>query len=137
MSVLATPADLASYLGVTVDDARAQLMLDLAEDDAGSLVQPLPEEARGIILAVASRAYSNAAQYSSASDGQASASYSQAAAYLTRAERARLLRMAGRSGGAFTVNPAPNAGADYRDPLLPVTLELEEEYVHDYPDLIQ
>jgi hypothetical protein len=138
MSVLATPDDLATFLGITgnIDTDRAQLLLDLAEGEASAIVTPLPMNAKSVVLTAAARAYANPEMVNSSSVGSVSASFGSGGLYLMRNERRTLERMAGIGAGAFTVNPAPNAGVDYRDPLRSPALEDIEEFTLDYPDLI-
>lgn len=136
MSTVTTTADLATFMNVTVDDTRAQLFLDIVEDDAGSIVSPLPASAKGVILTAAARAYANPAGTSAESVAGASSSWAPGGLYLTRAERRTLRRLAGIGGGAFTIDPTPaDAMQNYQDPLEPPTVEDAETLVMDYPDL--
>lgn len=137
MSLITTTADLATFMNVSVDAARAQLMLDLVEGDAGSIVFPLPPAARGVILTAAARAYANPLATASQSAEGASATWNPGGLYLSRAERRQLRRLAGIGGGAFTVDPTPaDAMANYQDELEPPTIEDAETLTQDYPDLI-
>lgn len=63
-SPIATPADLSLFLGLTVDDARATFLLGLAQDRCEAKVSPLPATAKGVVCAVAGRAYINATNVS-------------------------------------------------------------------------
>lgn len=139
MSILATPDDLAVYMGMagSIDTDRAQLLLDLAEGEASAIVTPLPPAARSVILTCAARAYVNPEGNSSSSVGSVSSSFTSGGLYLMRNERRTLERMAGIGGGAFSINPAPDAGKDYyRDPLRSPSMEDLEQYTLDYPGLI-
>lgn len=118
-------------MAVTLDETRAQQMLDIVEGFASAVVSPLPDAALGVILTAAARAYPNPSGTASESMGGASASWGSGGAYLTRSERNMLRMMAGRGGGAFTVNTAPNAGKYYRDPLRPGTVDDREEFALD------
>jgi hypothetical protein len=136
VSTIATPADLATFTGVTVDETRAQLLLDVIEADAASIVSPLPASAKGVILTAAARALPNPSGTTSMSTAGASASWAPGGLYLTRSERSTLRRLAGMGGGAFTVNVAPNAGQDYIDPLQTPTLDEQEQLINDFPDIL-
>lgn len=136
MSTIATTGDLATFMGVTVDETRAQQMLDIIEADAASIVSPLPASAMGVILTAAARALPNPSGTASMSAGGSSASWAPGGLYLTRSERMTLRRLAGKGGGAFTVNVAPNAGQDYIDPLQTPTLEEQEQLINDFPDIL-
>jgi hypothetical protein len=125
-----TPADLGLFMNVTLDDDRAQQMLDIVEAFASAIVSPLPDAAKGVILTAAARAYPNPSGTSSEAVNGASASWG-GGAYLSRSERSMLRRMAGKGGGAFTVNVAPHAGRGYRDPLRPATLDDAEQFALD------
>ena len=56
---IADPSDLAVFLGTDVDENRATLFLQLAQDKCESIVTPLPATALGVILDVAARGYGN------------------------------------------------------------------------------
>lgn len=138
MSTIATTTDLDTFLGLgdSIDTARAQLLLDLVEDDAASVTTPLPATARGVILTAAARAYANPAGTASETVGSVSTTYGTGGGmYLTRAERRTLRRLAGIGAGAFTIDPTPaDAMADYVDALTPATLDDAEQLVLDQPD---
>lgn len=136
MSTVATVSDLQTFMGVTVDETRAQQMLDIVEADAASIVSPLPASAMGVILTAAARALPNPSGTTSMSSGGASASWLPGGVYLTRAERMTLRRLAGIGGGAFSVNLAPDAGQDYIDPLQTPTLDEQEQLINDFPDIL-
>ena len=110
---LSTPADLGVYLGVTdLDEARAGLLLQLAHDRLETIVSPLPDTAKSIELAVAARAYSNVSSAQSMGLGSANISFGSTASagglYVSKAERADLRRLAGRTG-AFTIDLLPES----------------------------
>lgn len=111
---LSTPADLGVYLGVDIDTARAELLLQLAHDRLETIVSPLPDAARSLELAVAGRAYSNVSSAQSMGLGSANISFGSSAGagglYVTKAERADLRRLAGRTG-AFMIDPLPDESA--------------------------
>jgi hypothetical protein len=101
-------SEFGTYLGLgdSIDVPRALLVLQLAEDRCRTIVSPLPASAKGVVLDVAQRAYTNATGSSSETAGpfvNAAPSYGVS---LTTANR-RELRMIGGSGGAFTVDPTP------------------------------
>lgn len=105
---IATPDDLAAVLGATVDWGRAVTLLDLAQELCTTVIDPVPNNARSVVLGVAVRAYSNPQNLVSEGASPFSVNYGTAAGglYLTRQDRATLLRLAGR-GGAFTIDPTP------------------------------
>lgn len=101
------PSDLALYLGVdSVDEDRADLLLSLATAECLSIVDPLPDNAKGVILSASARAYTNAQGVQYETVGPYSVQRPWAGLYLTKAERAALRRGNG-SGGAFSVDPTP------------------------------
>lgn len=104
---IAVPGDLATFLGVDdINTARAFLLLCLAQDKCEGIVDPLPEKARGVVLAVAGRAYTNPTNYSAANEpGGFGLQYSTGVAgglWLTKADKADLRRAAGK-GTAFSI----------------------------------
>lgn len=104
-----TTDDLASFLGITwsdLDSARATLLLQLARDTASSVVSPLPASARGIVLTIAARAYTNVQGVTAETIGPYSVQRPAAGLYLTKAEKTQLKSLAGR-GGAFSIDPTP------------------------------
>jgi hypothetical protein len=106
-----TPTDLGTYLGVAVDDARAQLVIDLATQLCQSVVTPLPVGAEAVILDVAVRGYANPTSVPAQAAGPFSVGGASGGVWLTRANKATLRRLAG-SGGAFTIDTLPEtAGA--------------------------
>jgi hypothetical protein len=132
VTTLATTAQLALKLGVTLDDDRAQLALDEAEALLLGVVSPLPAAAWVIELRMAARAFPNPAAVAAMSAGGASASWpSPGGVYLSRYDKADLRRMANSGKGAFSVNTAPDAGKGYVDPLAPGTVDEAERFVLD------
>lgn len=115
MSGLSTPIviadDLGTYLGATVDSARATQLIGWAQALCESVVSPLPAGAEPVVLDVAARAYVNPSNASQQTAGPFSASYagSIGGLWLTRQNKATLRRLAG-GGGAFTIDTTP-AGA--------------------------
>lgn len=112
---LATPDDLGVYLGRTVDQARATLILQLAHDLCETVASPVPAAAKGVELAVASRAYNNVTSAHQAGVGSAQVSYGApnsstgiGGLYLSKSDRRTLRSLSGRTG-AFSVDllPAP------------------------------
>lgn len=137
MSTITTTDDLGTFLNLTVDATRAQLMLDMVEDEAGSIVSPLPATAKGVILTAAARAYANPTSTVSQSADGASATWTPGGLFLTARERRALRRLAGIGGGAFTIDPTPaDAMTNYADELEAPTIEDSEVLTEDYPDLI-
>ena len=108
---LATPDELGVYLGESISstDPRAMLLLQLAHDRCETFVSPVPDEAKGIELSVAARAYTNVTSAHQVSLGSGGVSFgaqnSQVGVgglYVSASEQRDLRRMAGRSG-AFSV----------------------------------
>lgn len=113
---VATSDDFATYLGVTLsgpDAARADLILELAQDLCESIVNPLPATARVKVIEIAARAWSNPQQHREAAIGSAHVTYGQlgnggaiGGLYLSRSDKADLRRLAG-VGLAFSVDTLP------------------------------
>lgn len=102
-----TTEELRLFLGVAeIDDDRAVLLLGQAASLARSIVDPLPDGAKAVVLSMAGRAYANPQGISGETIGPYSVQRPQAGLYMTRDERRTLSRLAGR-GGAFTVDPTP------------------------------
>jgi hypothetical protein len=102
------PADLATYLGVDVDAARATYLIARATDLCQSIVTPLPAGADAVVLDVAARAFTNPSNVTSQGVGPYSAAYGPAGGglWLTRQNKATLRRLNGGSS-AFSVDPTP------------------------------
>lgn len=117
LSAQALVEPLGTLLGLSgaIDVARAQLNLELAIERAETVVVPVPDGARSIILDVASRGYSNQQGTTAETAGPFSRTLAMPGVYLTKRERADLKSLAGK-GGAFTVNPT---AADAGPPALP------------------
>jgi hypothetical protein len=113
-SPLATPDDLRVYLGLdAIDDVRADLMLSLAHDLCGTVVDPVPAGAKGVELAVAARAYTNVTSAHQAGIGSAQLSFGSpnsnmgvGGLYLSQSDKKTLRLLAGR-GAAFSVDTLP------------------------------
>ncbi|MGZ4621461.1 MAG: hypothetical protein ACXVGF_04770 [Blastococcus sp.] len=103
-----TPADLGTYLGATVDDTRAQYLIDKATELCLSVCDPLPTTADAVILDVAARAYSNPGNVTSQGAGPFPVTYGAVGGglWLTRQNKATLRRLNG-GGGAFTIDTMP------------------------------
>lgn len=106
LSVSTSDLDTYLNLGGTIDENRGQLMLDLAIDLACSVASPLPMRARGIILAVAARAYANPQMVQQETVGPFAVTRPFPGIYLTKQERRRLQRICARYG-AFSIDPTP------------------------------
>ena len=106
MTVIAS--DLGTYLGTTVDQTRAEYLIDRAIDLCLSICDPLPATADSVVLDVAARAYSNPSNAQTQSMGPFSATFGAASGglWLTRQNKATLRRLNG-GGGAFTIDTAP------------------------------
>jgi len=111
---VATPEDLGTYLNITtIDTSRALLILGMAQDLCESVVTPLPDSARAVVLDVAARAFVNPQQLHDAAIGTARLQYGTGASeatigglYLSRSNKAALRRLAGR-GAAFSADLMP------------------------------
>jgi hypothetical protein len=104
------PTDLAALLGQPVDEDRASALIVLAQELCSTVVDPVPANARSVVLGVALRAYVNPQNVQSQQAAVYGVNYGPAASgglYLTRQDRATLKRVAGR-GGAFTFDPTPD-----------------------------
>lgn len=114
---LATPAELGVFLGESIDQARATLILQLAHDLCEMVVSPVPPEAKGVEIAVAGRAYANVTSAHQMGMGAAQISFGAqnsttgvGGLYLSRQDEKNLRRAAGRRG-AFSVDllmPGPD-----------------------------
>lgn len=117
-----TSAELATYLGSGVDQARADMLLSLAVDQCSAVVTPLPDEATAVVLSATARAYTNPAGVTQEGAGPFQVTRPSAGVYLTRAERSTLRRLAG-GGNAFSIDLAGINGAgdatDYPDARFP------------------
>lgn len=110
---IATPSDLGTYLNIaSIDPVRATLILQLAQDQCETIVNPLPSTALSVVLDVAARAFVNPQQLQDASLGTAHLQYGSAngsiigGIYLSRANKISLRRLAGR-GTAFCADVMP------------------------------
>lgn len=104
------PADLATYLGAEVDEARAQFLIDRATDLCLSIVTPLPAGSDAVVLDVAARAYTNPGNVSSQGMGPYNTSYGPTGGglWLTRQNKSTLRRLGGGSS-AFSIDPVDPA----------------------------
>jgi len=98
-----TSDDLGSFLGVDVDEDRATFVLDLVMGEAATIVTPVPDGAKAVILSASARIYSNPTGVSQELIGPYQTSRA-ASNLLTKSERSSLRRAAG-GGGAFMVDP--------------------------------
>lgn len=103
-----TAGDLSTFLGASTDDARATLLISLAEKLCQSVLTPLPDGADATVLAVAARAFSNPTNAQNVSTGPYMAGYGAVSGglWLTTRDVANLRRLAG-GGGAFSIDPTP------------------------------
>ncbi len=111
MSIVANPPDIATYLGMSgadIDTDRATLLINLAEDQAAGIlrfcVDDLPSAARGVVLSMAARAYTNIQGITAEMAGPYQVSRPSGGGYSTKAERAALRRLAASGGGAFSID---------------------------------
>lgn len=116
---IATSDDLGTYLNdSTINVARAQQLIEFAQQRCELIVSPLPDAAVGVVLQVAARAYVSITAARQVQLGDADAAFGAAPGpvggiYLMASEEKALRNMAG-SGGAFSIDLLP---ADY---VLPV-----------------
>jgi len=105
---VATSSDLGTYLGVTVDDVRAQQFIDWATALCQSIVNPLPTGADAVILDVAARGYTNPTNAQQETVGPYTVGHGKVGGglYLTRGNKATLRRLAG-GGSAYSVDTLP------------------------------
>jgi hypothetical protein len=107
--------DLATFLGATVDDDRADQILAMLVDQAATIVSPVPQEALGVIVGAAARVYANPTAVTQEALGPYTAGHPFPGVYLTKTERATLRRLAG-GGGAFSIDPIGTGYPDSRFP---------------------
>lgn len=104
-------SDLATFLGIDVDEERAQMMLELAQQACATIVT-LTADAKFAVLGVAARVYSTPVPVASQTTGPYSVGGTVGGISLTRAEERALRRLAG-GGGAFAFSPlAADAGTN-------------------------
>jgi hypothetical protein len=113
---IATSTDLELYLGQepgTINPARADQILSMAQDLAETIVTPLPAAAKAVVLAVSARAYNNVTSAHQMGLGSAQVSYGAqnssmgvGGLYLSRSDKATLRALAGR-GSAFSAGTLP------------------------------
>lgn len=148
MSTVVVPDDLATYLGVTLDDtetARAQMLIDDAiaqalsivtvgtVPDSGPTENNLPAGSASVIRPAVARIYLNPAGVTS--DGAGPFNYGRPAgsgSMYSKAERATLRRLAGQSSGAFMIDLTPDdVLSNYTDPLARPTAQESFEYAEE------
>jgi len=112
---MAFVAPTAEQLGLFLDldeikGDRADFLIGKAVELCQTVVKPLPDEASTVVLSVAGRAYLNPGQVTYETIGPASVQRPTGSGgiYLTKADRTALKSASGR-GGAFTVDPTPDA----------------------------
>ena len=119
MTAIALPSELGTLLQQTIpdDDPRGVLVLALAQARCELWVSPLPDAAKGIVLSVAARAWTNIASANQIGMGSAYATLANTGAggvgglYVSRSEKADLRRLAGRSG-AFSIDWLPQGRSE-------------------------
>lgn len=145
MSIIVTPADLSTYLGTTVDEDRAQMLIDDAigqalsiatvgtVPDTGPTESNLPTGAESVIRPAVARIYLNPAGVTSEATGPFTYSRTASSGSMySKAERAQLRRLAGQAAGAFSVDPTPVDVLDnYREPLGQPTYQETLEYAEE------
>lgn len=114
LPISSSDLDMMLDLNGTINENRADLLIQLAEDLCSTIVNPIPDSAKAVVLSVAGRAYMNATGVQSQTVGPETVQYGSSfgGLYLTKVDIATLQRCAG-GGGAFTINPtAPTAGSE-------------------------
>lgn len=103
-----TAAMLETYLGATVDETRASLLITQASNLVDVYFSPedAPDAADAVVLSAASRAYVNPSGVTSEMTGPYQVTRPSAGVYLTKAERTTLRRLA-TGGGAFSIDLIP------------------------------
>lgn len=98
---------LATYLATDIDEDRAELLISLAEAQVEPITgSPIPDAADAVILSSVTRAYLNPTNAATQSAGPFTAAFPSGGVYLTRAERAALMRTVG-GGQHFVVETLP------------------------------
>ncbi len=115
---LIDPSELATYLkDPNIDEARAELMISLAQAECESILSPLPTTARNVVMRVAARGYLtvlSTRQVQTANAGDPYAGVENGCVDLRREDVISLRRLSGGGGGAFSVDLLP---ADYVAPV--------------------
>jgi hypothetical protein len=107
--------DLSTFLGgQQLDINRAQMMLDGALALCSTIVTPVPDTAKLLVLSVAARPFANPQGVTAETVGPFNVQRP-GGVYLTRAERSTLRTLAGR-GGAFSVDPTPSTAGQGLQP---------------------
>ncbi|MFJ7998942.1 hypothetical protein ACIQ7D_17600 [Streptomyces sp. NPDC096310] len=125
-----TAEQLGLYLGLDeIQGDRADLLIESAVSLCETVVKPLPDGARAVVLSVAGRAYVNPQQVSYETIGPMSVQRPSGSGglYLTKADKSALKSLAGR-GGAFTVDPTP----DTADPSPTWPIDVDYGIFEDY-----
>jgi len=109
--------DFALYLNDTLDESRAQFILDLAHEKCEVYLTPLPTTARSVVLDVAQRAYTNPTSVRSAdlglyAEGQGPYSdgtpgVTSGGVWLTAGNIQDLRHLSPSSSGAFAIDMTP------------------------------
>lgn len=102
-----TPDQLRIYLDFEeIDEVRADLLIQQAEELCRAVVQPLPVGARTVVTSAAARAFVNPQGSGYQVAGPFSLQGSSGGLFLSKDERRTLQLLAGR-GSAFTIDPTP------------------------------
>lgn len=111
LNVSGVVSDLRVLLGspADFDEARAQLVVDLAVERVDAILSPVPALARGVVLEAARRGYDNPSGVQSETVGPFQRTYDtrSVGVYLTEREEAQVRAIAagGSASGAFTIRP--------------------------------
>lgn len=103
-----TPDDLSLFLGATVDDPRALVIIADAQALCEAITgKPLPAGAEAVVRRVAVRAYVNPSGVTQETVGPYTVQRHAAGVYLTAGDR-RTLRSLMGGGGAFSIDLTPS-----------------------------
>lgn len=123
-----TPAELGVYVDgqpLATNDARALLIIALAQSRCERYLTPLPPAAKDVVLPVAARAWINVTSANQIGLGSAYATMANAGKvagglYVSRSEKADLRRLGGRSG-AFSIDMLPRGHSEIQAVIVEAT----------------
>lgn len=123
-----TPTELGVYFDgqpLAADDARALLIIALAQSRCERYLSPLPPAAKDVVLPVAARAWANVISANQIGLGSGYATMANAGKvaggmYVSRSEKADLRRLGGRSG-AFSIDLLPRGRSEIQAVIVEAT----------------
>lgn len=120
MAVELVAQDLSNWIGAPVVEVRANMIIQKVIALASDLVDPLPDSTEGVILQIVTRNYVNIQGNTMETLGIQQVQRSVNGITLSDDEREAVLTAAGQGGGkAFSVDTAPDAGADIPQTYVP------------------